>query len=226
MRRTIPHALGVVLVATTLAACSPPTPAQPVTQPVDQTSTAPSDESNLETFDSPEDEAPPSQPAHQLGQPFTVAWEMSDGPRNFTVTAKTFICGAGTKPLMAKGAKQASSMYGELAEPAPRVPSGFTLCAATLKIANTGKKHAGEDPEVKAIDPSGVEYDQDDRFTQWVGSGQTGDFGADVSLNPRSSAASGVAWLIPSDTTITSLRYVGDPTGQFLDSGTALVTVP
>ena len=204
-----------------LAGCSSSPPAQPQTVPVE---------------DSPGSEAS-SAPAttaaqYRVGQQFTLAWkqgEATDTPDevNLTITVTKFACGAPAATLFEAGKKEYSDDYGMTSE--VEVEAGYTPCVANLKVANTGRKKTQHDPVVQAIDADGVEYDADSELTSLIANPITDtnreSFGSStVSMNPRQTAVTATAFQIPSDTTITQLRYVGGGS-VYSDPSIALVSV-
>jgi hypothetical protein len=217
---TVRNRVVALASALLLAGCSSAPPAEPQTEPVE---------------DLPESAAPSvatEAGPYGIGQKFTLAWkegEATDTPDdvNMTITVTKFGCGASADALLKAGKKKYSDDYGMTAD--AKVNSGYTLCAANLKIANTGKKKVQHDPVVQALDGGGVEYELDSEFTNLVANPITDanreSFGGPaVSMNPRETAVTAVAFQIPSDTKIAQLRYVGGG-NVYSEPTTALVQV-
>jgi len=210
-------ALAAVLL---LAACSSPPATQPETEPV-------------EGSPEPAASSVASEPKrYDVGQTFTLAWqegEATDTPDdvNLTITVTKFNCGGPADALLRAGKQKYSSDYGMTAD--AKVDSGYLLCVATLKIANTGKKKVQHDPTVQALDDEGVEYELDSNLTSLIANPITDanreSFGGPtVSMNPRETAETAVAFQIPSDTKVAQLRYVGGGS-LYSEPSTALVHV-
>ncbi|WP_249998166.1 hypothetical protein [Actinoplanes sp. M2I2] len=153
-----------------------------------------------------------------LNTPFTVAWtdDSSKEQHSITATVTSFRCGKDTAGDVELGRKAAAERYGQFADPQPAVEPGHQLCTAQLTIVNSGRKKAQHNPAVTALDATGVEFSEDDAFTRWVGTGVThyqnrdSSGGDTVDFNPRQTARSAVAFLIPLDTRVTTLRYAGE----------------
>jgi hypothetical protein len=217
---TVRNRVVALASALLLAGCSSAPPAEPQTEPVE---------------DLPESASPSvatEAGPYGIGQKFTLAWkegEATDTPDdvNVTITVTKFDCGASADALLKVGKKKYSDDYGMTAD--AKVDSGYTLCAAILKIANTGKKKVQHDPVVQALDAGGVEYELDSELTNLIANPVTDanreSFGGPtVSMNPRETAVTAVAFQIPSDTKIKQLRYVGGGS-VYSEPSTALVQV-
>ena len=219
---TVCRRLAAVVTMLFLVACSSPKPAQPETQPIEDSPSAPAPSSATAAGSGP----------YAVGQKFTLAWkegEATDKPDdvNVTVTVTKFDCGATANGLFNAGKAYYRESYGQSSD--AKVDAGYALCVANLKIANTGKKRLQHDPLVQALDEGGVEYGLDDELTRLIAdpithANRESFGGATVSMNPRETAVSAVAFQIPSDTKITQLRYVGGGS-VYSEPSTAIVQV-
>jgi hypothetical protein len=170
--------------------------------------------------------------SYRVGQRFTLAWkeaEATDTPEdvNITFTVTGWKCGDQAAQYLTRGKKRYQQDYGQASD--VKVDAGYRLCVALLAVANTGKRKYQLDPVVKAVDPGGVEYDADDDLTSLIGNDITrrnrDHYGsASVSMNPRETAVTAVAFQIPTDTTIARLLIVGGGSVYSAPS-TALVQV-
>ena len=204
-----------------LSGCSSATPsAQPQTEPIEAAPEASASSAAAEGG------------PYAVGQKFTLAWkagEATETPEdvNLTITVTKFDCGAPADALLKVGKKTYSDDYGMTSD--AEVDSGYTLCAANLKVANTGRKKVQHDPVVQALDGGGVQYELDSDLTNLIANPITDanreSFGGpSVSMNPRETAVTAVAFQIPSDTKITQLRYVGGGS-VYSEPSTALVGI-
>ncbi|MFI5888508.1 DUF4352 domain-containing protein [Actinoplanes sp. NPDC051513] len=203
---TVPRPFAAVVAVLLLAGCSSPKAAEPQTKPIEEPPSSPASAAASQGGGS-----------YALGQTFTLAWkeaEATDQPEdvNVTITATKFECGPGAEALLKAGKEYYKTSYGESSD--AKADSGYTLCVASLKISNTGKKKIQHDPVLQAVDTAGAEYDSDDKLTAVIADPITHKNreafgGASVSINPRETAVTAIAFQIPSDTKVGQLRYVG-----------------